>query len=74
MSFQAQLLYLISWVSRRPTSLVSISTDFRRDLDMDDTDVELMVFQLENYFHKELTPDQVQGIRTVQDVGKLLGR
>ena len=41
---------------------------------MDDTDVELMVFQLENYFHKELTPDQVQGIRTVQDVGKLLGR
>ena len=72
MSFQAQLMYMIGWVIRRPESLITHSTDFRRDLDMDDTDVELMVFKLETYFNKELTTDQVRGIRTVQDVGRLL--
>ena len=47
MSFQAQLMYMIGWVLKRPESLLTHSTDFRRDLDMDDTDVELMVFRLE---------------------------
>ncbi len=65
-------MYMIGWVLRTPENLISHSTDFRRDLDMDDTDVELMVFRLESYFNKELTPDQVRGIRTVQDVGRLL--
>ena len=39
---------------------------------MDETDVSLMIFQLENYFHKELTEEQISRVHTVQDLGRLL--
>ena len=72
MSFQARLLYLISWILRLPTGRIANSTDFRTDLDMDDTDMSLMIFQLENYFQKELTREEIDNVQTVQDLGRLL--
>ena len=74
MSFQARLYYLISWILRTPTHHIANSTDFRSDLNLDETDIDLMIFQLENYFQKELTPEQIQGVHTVQDLGRLLRR
>ena len=72
MSFQARLQYLISWILRLPEQRISDATDFYKDLDLDQTDVDLMMFQLENYYHTELSPDQVHNIHTVQDISKLL--
>jgi acyl carrier protein len=72
MSFQARLQYLISWILHLPEQEISDTTDFYRDLNLDTTDVDLMMFQLENYYHTELSPDQIQNIHTVQDIGRLL--
>ena len=72
MTFQAKLLYLIAWILRIPTQRISVQTDLRNDLDLDKLDIELMVFQLERYYHTEFTPDQIRGIRTVQDIGNIL--
>jgi acyl carrier protein len=72
MNFQARLQYLISWILHLPEQEISYATDFYRDLDLDKTDVDLMMFQLENYYHTELSPDQIQNIHTVQDIGRLL--
>ena len=72
MSFQARLLYLISWILRLPTQRIANTTDFRTDLDLDDMDMSLMIFQLENYFQKELTREEIDNVQTVQDLGRLL--
>ena len=72
MSFQARLQYLISWILRLPEQQISDATDFYKDLDLDQTDVDLMMFQLENYYHTELSHDQVHNIHTVQDISRLL--
>lgn len=72
MSFQARLQYLISWILRRPEQQISDATDLYSDLDLDQTDVDLMMFQLENYFHTELSQDQIRNIHTVQDISRLL--
>jgi acyl carrier protein len=72
MSFQDRLQYLISWILRLPEQQISDATDLYRDLDLDRTDVDLMIFQLENYYHTELSQDQIQNIHTVQDIGQLL--
>ncbi|RLD21996.1 MAG: hypothetical protein DRI69_02545 [Bacteroidetes bacterium] len=72
MSFQARLQYLISWILRLPEQRISDATDFYKDLDLDKTDVDLMMFQLENYYHTELSQDQIQDVHTVQDISRLL--
>ena len=72
MSFQARLLYLIAWILKVPSQRLAYSTDLRNDLQLDDTDLSLMVFKLENYFEKELTEEQVSSINTVQDLERLL--
>ncbi|MDX1478783.1 MAG: phosphopantetheine-binding protein [Saprospiraceae bacterium] len=72
MTFQAKLLYLIAWILRIPTQSISAQTDLREDLNLDMLDIELMVFQLERYYHTEFTSDQINGIRTVQDIGNIL--
>jgi acyl carrier protein len=72
MSFQARLKYLISWILRLPEQRISEATDLYRDLDLDKTDVDLMMFQLENYYHTELSQDQIRNIHTVQDISSLL--
>ena len=72
MSFQARLLYLIAWILKLPSQRIAFSTDFRNDLQMDDTDLSLMIFKLENYFEKELTEEQVSSVNTVQDLERLL--
>ncbi len=72
MSFQARLLYLIAYLLKIPSQRVAFSTDLRNDLELDDTDLSLMVFKLENYFEKELTEEQVSSINTVQDLERLL--
>jgi len=55
-----------------PEQQISDATDLYKDLDLDPTDVDLMMFQLENYYHTELSSDQIQGIHTVRDIGQLL--
>ena len=72
MSFQARLNYLLSWILRIPESRIVHSTDLYQDLDLDHTDVELMMFQLENYYRTEFSDDQVRGVSTVQDISTLL--
>ena len=72
MSFQARLQYLISWILRLPEQQISDATDLYRDLDLDTVDVDLMMFQLENYYHTELSQDQIMKVHTVKDIGKLL--
>lgn len=72
MSFQARLLYLIAWILRVPSQKIAYSTDFRKDLELDDTDLSLMIFRLENFFEKELTEEQISSVNTVHDLGRLL--
>ena len=72
MNFQSRLQYLISWILRLPEQQISDATDLYRDLDLDQTDVDLMMFQLENYYHTELSQDQIRKVHTVQDIGRLL--
>ncbi len=72
MSFQARLQYLISWILRLPEQQISDATDLYKDLDLDIVDVDLMMFQLENYYHTELSQDQIKNIHTVKDIGMLL--
>lgn len=72
MSFQAKLLYLIAWILRMPVKRITNTTDLRNDLNLDSTDFELMIFQLENYYHTTFTDEQIRGIETVQDLGHLL--
>jgi len=72
MSFQSRLMYLIAWLTKVPTQKIAYSTDLRQDLELDDTDLALMIFKLENYFEKELTEEQISNVNTVHDLGRLL--
>lgn len=71
MSFNAQLIYLISWILGLPLRRIVPSTDFYTDLDLDTYDFELMIFQLEEYYHCECTPEEIEGILTVKDLIQL---
>lgn len=72
MSFQARLQYLISWILRIPEQKLSRGTDLFKDLDLDDTDFNLLIFQLENYYQTEFSGEQIHTINTVQDIENLL--
>ncbi len=72
MSFQARLQYLISWILHIPEQRVLSTTDLFKDLDLDDTQFNLMIFLLENYYQTEFSNEQIGMINTVQDIEDLL--
>lgn len=72
MGFQAQLIYLIAWILRVPKNSISPNTHLRNDLYLDTTDINLMMFKLENYYKTEFSTEQIEAVSTVQDIGKLL--
>ena len=72
MSFQARLQYLISWILHIPEQRVFSTSDLFKDLDIVDTDFNLLIFQLENYYQTEFSNEQIGMINTVQDIEDLL--
>ena len=74
MSFYAQLIYLIAWILKMPSTLIEDSTNLREDLDLDVMDFDLMIFQLESYYKTEFTTEEIAQINTVHDIEKLLRR
>ena len=72
MSFQAQLQYIVSWILQVPVENIVMSTDFKKDLKLDMYDFEMMIFQIENCFKKQLHDHEIGQIQTLQDLSIVL--
>lgn len=68
MSFSAQLIYMVSWILGLPLKRIVPTTDVYADLNLDSYDFQLLIFQLEEYYHCECTPEEIERIATVKDL------
>lgn len=72
MGFYNKLIYLIAWILQLPMQKIVPSTDLRHDLELDDYDFNMLIFRLEHYYKVEFRPEEINGIRNVQDLGQMI--
>jgi acyl carrier protein len=74
MSFDAQIYYLISWCLGISAGNITEETDLRSDLNLDPIDIELLLFQIENFFTIEFTLQEINELNTVEDISAIVLR
>lgn len=72
MGFYPQLIYLIAWILQLPFNRIVPSTDLKRDLDLDDHDFQMLIFRLEDFYKVEFKPEEINRIKSVQDLGQII--
>ena len=65
---QDKLINLISWKLNVPSSTIFPYTHLEDDLNLDAFDLMLLIAELESGFGIYLSPEEVETIKTVQDV------
>ncbi len=72
MGFYPQLIYLIAWILQVPGNRIVPTTDLKRDLDLDDHDFQMLIFRLEDFYKVELRTEEINGIKSVRDLGQVI--
>lgn len=68
MSFYNQLIYLIAWVLQLPMERIVPTTDLKSDLNLDDYDIQMLIFRLEHFYKVEFAEDEIDQIVMVRDI------
>ena len=64
-------MYMVSWILGLPQENIVPSTDLKSDYNLDGYDFEMLIFQLEGYYHCECTNEEIEKIHTVKDLIEL---